>query len=183
MKMRRTPSLGFALIVCVAITILLPVPGAASAQDVTEPALKAAFIYNFAKFTEWPGDVVPAEAPLVMCVLGDAAVRGELERVVETRLLAGHRMAVVEMASTGRQQACHLLYVSGIPATEATQIVANLRDVPVLTISDLEGFTALGGIAHLYFQNGQLRFNIEHESAKRARLKISSRLLALARNK
>ena len=118
-----------------------------------------------------------------MCVLGDAAVRAELERVVKTRMVAGHRMAVVQMARTRPQQVCHLLYVSGVPATEAAQIVAAVRDVPVLTISDLEGFTALGGIAHFYFQNGQLRFSIEHESAKRARLKISSRLLALARNK
>ena len=57
----------------------------ASAQDVTEPALKAAFIYNFALFTEWPADVVPDEAPFAICVINDAAVRDALLREVKGR--------------------------------------------------------------------------------------------------
>ena len=88
----RLPSFTRITRAAIAIVLLMPVP--AAAQDVTEPALKAAFIYNFAKFTEWPADVVPAAEPLVMCVLGDAAVGDALERAVKGRELAGHSMAV-----------------------------------------------------------------------------------------
>ena len=74
----------------------------AAAQDVTEPALKAAFIYNFAKFTEWPADAMAAGAPFVLCVLGDAAVGDALERAVKGRVLAGHSMGVSQVAPDAR---------------------------------------------------------------------------------
>jgi hypothetical protein len=161
-----------------AILLLAIVPTAA--QDVTEPALKAAYIYNFAKFTEWPAEAMTDGAPLVLCVQGDAAIGKALERAVRGRKLAGHDMGVSQAVDDrpvlGR---CHLLFVTGVPVTEAGRVVAAVRDAPVLTMSDLKGFTQLGGIAELFFENGQLRFDVEVESAKRARLQISSRLLAL----
>ncbi len=116
--MRRTPAL---VITRAAIAVLLLMPGLASAQDVTEPALKAAFIYNFAKFTEWPADVMPAAEPFVMCVLGDAAVGDALERAVKGRELAGRRMTVSQVAPAEPQRACHVLYVSGVTAGQAAQ--------------------------------------------------------------
>ena len=77
--------------VCGVLAVMLLMPLAAVAQDVTAPALKAAFIYNFAKFTEWPV-ALPASEPFVICVLGDAAVGDALERVVKGREFAGRRM-------------------------------------------------------------------------------------------
>ena len=154
----------------------------AAAQDVTEPALKAAFIYNFAKFTEWPADARATGAPLVLCVLGDTAIGGALERAVKERTLAGHSIGVSQTAPDRRSLAgCHVAYVAGVTASEAAKVVAELRDAPVLTISEIEGFTKMGGIAQFFFENGQLRFDVQVASAKRARLQISSRLLALAR--
>ena len=169
-------------IIHVAIAIVLLMRVAAVAQDVTEPALKAAFIYNFAKFTEWP-DAAPPAASVVLCVIGDAAVGDALGQIVKGRALGGHSLAVALVAPEGPQRACQVLYVSGITARQATQVVAGLRDVPVLTISDLDGFTQLGGIAQLFFDHGRLRFSVERASATRARLQISSRLLALATTK
>jgi hypothetical protein len=165
-----------------AIAILLLTPMTAVAQDVTEPALKAAFIYNFAKFTEWPADAMAPGAPLVLCVLGDAAIGGALERAVKGRTLGGHSIAVSQVAPHGWPlEGCHIAYVSGVTATQAAEVVAGLRDTPVLTISDLEGFTRLGGMAQFFFEHGRLRFDVQLASAKRARLQISSRLLVLAR--
>ena len=163
------------------IAILLLTPMAAAAQDVTEPALKAAFIYNFAKFTEWPADAVGTGAPLVLCVLGDAAIGEALERVVKGRTLAGHSISVSKAPPGRPLEACHIAYVSGVTASQAAEVVAGVRDAPVLTISDVEGFTKLGGIAQFFFEHGQLRFDVKLASAKRARLQISSKLLALAR--
>lgn len=172
---------GFARIARATIAALVLMPGAVAAQEVTEPALKAAFIYNFAKFTVWPADAVKGSEPFVMCVLGDPAVGGALERGVKGRVLQGHGMAVSQAGLPGSQRVCHVLYVSGQTAEEAAQLIAGLRDAPVLTISDAEEFTERGGIAQLFFDRGQLRFNVHVASARRARLQISSRLLALAR--
>ena len=118
-----------------------------------------------------------------MCVLGDAAVGDALAQTVQGRTLAGHSLTVSRVTRTGPQQTCHVLYVSGVTTAQALQVVAGLRDVPVLTISDVEQFTELGGIAQLFFEYGRLRFSIQHQAATRARLRISSRLLALAKRK
>jgi hypothetical protein len=172
------------LTLCAALATLLLTAITATAQDVTEPALKAAFIYNFAKFTEWPAEVIPEGEPMVLCVLGDIAISEALEQAVRGRMLAGHSMTVVQAAPVVKpSEGCHLLYISATPAGHAAKVVAAMREEPVLTISDAEGFTQHGGIAQFFFEHGQLRFNIHLESARRARLKLSSRLLALARTK
>jgi hypothetical protein len=155
-------------------------PSLALTQDVTEPALKAAFIYNFAKFTDWPADAVPATKPLLLCVLGDDAVGQALEQAVKSRMIGGHSLSVSYVASVAERE-CHVLYMSGAKASQAGPQVASMRDVPVLTISDGAGFIELGGIVQFYFENGRLRFTIRVQSAKRARLQVSSQLLALAR--
>ena len=150
-------------------------------QDVTEPALKAAYVYNFARFTEWPHGAVQADGPLVLCVLGDAAVGAALEKTVKGRMLAGHSLSVSHVAITGPNQMCHVLYVAGVTVDRAAQLIARLRESPVLTISDIEGFTEQGGVARFFFEHGRLRFSVRVGAARRAGLQISSRLLALAR--
>jgi hypothetical protein len=152
---------------------------ASRAQDVTEPSLKAAFIYNFAKFTEWPADGLPAAAAFNACVLGDAALGDALERSVKGRVLSGHTISVLRMQIDGPLRTCHLLYVSGVSVMQITTIVAGLRGMPILTIGDSDDFSRLG-IAHIFVENGKMRFNIDLELAKRSRLQLSSKLLALA---
>lgn len=165
-----------------AITLLLLLRGlAAPAQDVTEPALKAAFIYGFSKFTVWPDDALPAAPPSLMCVLGDPAVADALARTVEGRLHAGRAISVSRVTAEGSLRGCQILYLSNVDATRAAQIVTGLRDAPVLTISDMDGFGELGGIAQLYFEHGQLRFSFRLDPARRARLEISSKLLTLSK--
>ncbi len=159
--------------------MLVPAPFV-TAQDVTEPALKAAFIYNFARFTTWPADL-PATDSFAICVLGDAAVGDALERAVAGRQLMERPIAVTSMTPATPKRTCRILYVSGVPVRQAAELVSELRDAPVLTISNLEGFTSAGGMTQFFFEHGQLRFRIHLESAKRAGLQISSRLLVMAR--
>jgi hypothetical protein len=162
------------------IAFLLPRPLVGAAQDVTEPALKAAYIYNFARFTEWPDDPRTAQ-PLTICVLGDAAVGDALERVVKGRQLAGRTIIVSRVAAAQPKLACHVLYVSGTLAADLGLVVAGVQDAPVLTIGDAVDFTRAGGIAQFFFDRGQLHFNISRRAVKRARLQINARLLALAK--
>lgn len=163
-----------------ALVTLLLIRSSVAAQDVTEPALKAAYIYNFAKFTEWPPAAGPARATFVLCVVGDAAVGEALVRAVKDRALGGVNLSVSLVTSGEPPPTCRLLYISGVTAGRTAQLVGGLRGLPVLTISDLQGFTGLGGIARFFFHQGQLRFSVNIASAERAHLRISSRLLSLA---
>ena len=178
--MRLGSPLGFAPVARATIAVLLLIQGVTFAQDVTGPSLKAAYIYNFVKFTEWPAGA-PAGGPFVMCVVGDTSVGDALERVVVGRVLGGGRAIVVSrLAPEAPKRPCHVVYVSGVAASQAGQQITGLRDSPVLTLSDVDGFMEVGGIAQFFFEHGRLRFRIHLESAKRAGLQISSRLLALA---
>lgn len=165
-----------ALIVSVLLAVHLPLR-LAVAQDVTVPALKAAFIYNFVKFTEWPV-VGPLSEPFALCVVGDAAVGDALTRLVEGREVAGRRMVTLT-TTTRPTRTCGVLYVSGATVADAARAIAGLQDSPVLTISDLAGFNDSGGMAQFFFSGGQLRFTIKADAVARSGLKMSSRLLTL----
>lgn len=162
-----------------AIFAILLLRSVGVAQDVTEPALKAAFIYNFVQFTEWPAAPAAAD-PFVMCVLGDGAVGDALERTVKGREVKGHPILVLRATAPAAKHPCHVLYVSGNMANQRTPLIAAVRDTPVLTMSDIEGFGEVGGIVQFFFEHGQLRFRIQRDSAARAGLRISSRLLMLS---
>jgi YfiR/HmsC-like len=149
------------------------------AQNVTEPSLKAAFIFNFARFTEWPQDSLP---PLTFsaCVLGDRDVPGALERIVKGRQLLGRAISVSEVESGGKLRSCQLLYMSGLTPSQVAATVAAVKGAPVLTISDADNFVQQGGIAQMFVEDGRMRFNLNLAVSKVSHLQLSSKLLALA---
>jgi len=151
------------------------------AQDVPEATLKAAFLYNFVKFAEWPAEVWAPNIPVTLCVLGDEAVQAELERSVKGHSISGHSLNVIRVTSDGPLRSCHLLYVTGLDRRRLAQLIALVRDAPVFTVGDFEAFASLGGVSQLFIENGKVRFAINPTSAQRARLRLSSKLLALAK--
>jgi hypothetical protein len=153
---------------------------AASGQDMTELSLKAAFVLNFAKFTQWPGSVLPQAAPLVVCVLGDSAFGDVLESYVKGHPVDGHQIVVSRLAADGKAQSCNLLYISGVTAKQAGVVVARLNAASVLTLSDVDPFARSGGMVQLYVEDGKMRFRINLENTTRSGLQFSSKLLALA---
>jgi hypothetical protein len=165
----------------IAVAIAVPAGCTAAAQSVREPALKAAFLYNFAKFTEWPGDALGAGSPVTLCVVGDDAVAGSLEEAVQGKRVEGHALGVQRMHADGPLRTCHLLYAGDINARTASQLLDGTRGLPVMTVSDLDRFAQMGGTAQLYLEGEKMRFAINVESAQRSRLRLSSQLLALAR--
>ena len=150
------------------------------AQDVTEPALRAAYIYNIATFTRWPADALTTAGPTVMCVLADELIADALEKTVKGRLHSGHAIRVSRVTAS-TMGGCHLVYMSHLTSAQSSQVIAGLRDLPVLTISDLEGFENLGGMVRFYFDRGRLRFSVNVKAAKTARLEFSAKLLNLAK--
>ena len=155
-------------------------PSALLGQDVTESSLKAAFVHSFVKFTEWPRDILPPAAPFVVCVLGDAAFGDVLGNYIKGHPVDGHDMVVSRIAADGVPRTCHLLYVSGITVKQAAQVLAGLNAAPMLTMSDVDKFAQVGGMAQLYVEGGRVRFRINLENTKRSGLQFSSKLLSLA---
>jgi hypothetical protein len=153
----------------------------ADAQDVTEVALKGAFLFNFVRFATWPADALPSSPTLSACVVGNRAFGEGFAKVVAGRTLDG-RTIVVSIVEPGLAlPICHVLYMSAsLPRTQVAEILARHRDTPVLTVSDLDGFAAMGGIVELFVDTGKMKFRINPQSAKRSRVQISSRLLVLA---
>jgi len=150
------------------------------AQDVTEVTLKGAFLFNFARFTEWPADALQPDTAVSACVLGDRAVADAFAKTVKGKQLAGRAIAVTTIAANESIPPCHLLYLSGVAEARIAEIVSTLRDTPVLTVSDSDTFTKRGGIVQIFVESGKMKFRINSRSARRARLQLSSRLLALA---
>jgi hypothetical protein len=150
----------------------------AQAKAPVEPHVKAAFLYNFVKFVEWSGD--HAEGPVTVCVAGSPAVAESLKTATQQR--ADERaIAVVQVSADAMPKACHVVYVADADEQVARRWLALLHGSTAFSVSDCERFATLGGIANFFVQDGRLRFAINVDAARRAGLRISSRMLALAR--
>jgi hypothetical protein len=166
--------------VAAVVTLLLLCPSTVRTQDVTEPSLKAAIIYNMARFTEWPLDALPLSALFTACVVGDIPVSDALARAVKGRQLGSRAMTVLRIEAGGAVRSCHLLYVAGITAPEATAVLSAARGAPILTISEMDDFIPLGGVARMFVLQGKMRFEFSLDAARLSKLQLNSQLLALA---
>ena len=156
-------------------------PSWAQTSSPREYEVKAAFLYNFAKFAEWPADALVPGQRLSLCVLGDNAVADALEQTIKGHTIENHELTVQVVNADGPIRSCHLLYVGGFDAKRATQLIEALKGAPVFTVSDGDKFAELGGVAQLILENDKMRFAINVASAQRARLQLSSKLLSLAK--
>lgn len=168
-------------LVVVAALVACVGPSRARAQSVAAPALKAAFLYNFAKFTGWPADALAPQQRLALCVFGDHAVADALEQTIQRREIEGHELTVEIVNAHSAISTCHLLYMAGHDARRIAPVLGALRSVPVFTVGEAERFVESGGVAQLIVQGDRVRFAINPLAAERARLRLSSRLLSLAR--
>jgi hypothetical protein len=162
------------------LAALFAVPGSARAQVAEEYELKAAFLYNFAKFVDWPPAAFPdPNGSFRICVLGKDPFGASLQAAVGGEEIAGHKLAVADILS--RPAGCQILFISRSERDQTAQILAAVRDSPVLTVGDAPGFLEQGGIINFLLEGTKVRFEINNEAAVRARLTISSKLLQLAR--
>jgi len=109
--------------------------GPVAAQSLSAPEMKAAYLFNFAQFVEWPAEV-SAGAPLAMCIVNDGAVAEALERTVKGRALAGRDLVVKRIAGGGQLPPCHLLYVAGPDLRASLGVIEPVKGTFVFTVSD-----------------------------------------------
>jgi len=148
-----------------------------ASEEAAPPALKAAFLLNFAKFAEWPREV-DAAGPLALCVLHDHASEDALAQLVSGASINGRPVTVARSISRDRLRSCHVAYLGPDDALDA--VLADLRMAPVLTVGDGELFARHGGVVGLLIEGNKMRFVINPGAALRNGLRLSSKLLALA---
>jgi hypothetical protein len=154
---------------------------AAEPAAIGEYKVKAAFVYNFAKYVEWPPEAFPNDhSPLVVTILGTTplseafdAIRG---KTVKSRQLEIRQANRVEDVG-----ASHILFVCDSERQHAAHIVESVGNKSILTISDMKNFAKTGGMISFVTIDDKIRFDINLGSARRSGLKISSQLLKLAR--
>jgi hypothetical protein len=167
----------------------------AQAQEDRPPdyRVKAAFIYNFGKFVDWPtAAFAGTNAPLVIGVLGGDPFHGDFERMVAGKSINGHPVTVRQIsppANTGQAsgypdlKSCHILFIDTPEMERLPEILGALKGTSVLTVTDnLDQFASSGVIINFVMENGRVHFEINDDAARRAGLKVSSKLLMLRTN-
>ncbi|MHA1153180.1 MAG: YfiR family protein [Alphaproteobacteria bacterium] len=154
---------------------------AAAEEPSREYRIKAAFIYNFAKFTLWPADsFADAATPLDFCIYGEDPFDGALDAIAGNTI-RGRKVAVRRIAAIEATAGCHLLFISDSETERLTGILAALEHRPILTVAEMPNFARAGGIINLKTtEEDRLRFEINTGTAQRAGLRFSSKLLSLA---
>jgi hypothetical protein len=143
----------------------------------TEYEVKAAFLYNFAKFVDWGDD---ASDPLVLAVLGDDPFGATLERALRDRLVRGRPIRVRRAARAGAIGDADVVFVCASERGRLDGVLAALRERAVLTVGDFERFAQRGGMIEFISRENRVHFRINLGATRRAGVRLSSRLLAVA---
>lgn len=168
------------------LALLLSAAGTrAAAPDLrlTESELKAALIYNYTQFIEWPASAFArAGAPFQICVVGNPALRSALQPLGK-RSHRGHPIAITQPASRDEMQHCHVLYAENRRALgNGVDIGAMLGDAATLTISSAADAVDSGFAIGFVATNDRIRWNMNLDAVRRARLKVSANLIEIALN-
>ncbi len=150
-------------------------------QAPTEYQVKAAFLYNFARFVEWPPRAFArATAPLGVCVLGEDPFGEALDRAVLGKSLSDRTLMVRRGKRLQELGGCEILFISASERGRLPEILDELRAAPVLTVGESESFAARGGGVQFTLEDNHVHFIINVDATERAGLKVSSKLLSLA---
>ncbi len=167
----------------VALGVLLLVPGAAAQgpSPTLEYQVKAAFLYNFAKFVDWPPESWSRpDAPFVIGILDREPFDDVLEQVVRGKTVGGRALAIRRLKEPEEAAGCQIVFVGPRETSLLPALLRALHRAAVLTVGDTETFTRQGGMVNFVVQDNRVRFEINTSAAEQAGLTISSKLLQLA---
>jgi hypothetical protein len=154
-------------------------PTVSSAQSqVAEYRLKAAFLFHFAEFVEWPPE--NASGPFVICIVGEDPFHGDLEEAVQGKSIATRVVRIRHIKQVPEVRGCHVLFIDKDESKNVSASISGLHQLPVLTVGESDDFLDQGGIIRMFVEDRKIRFEINQGAAETANLKISSRLLLLA---
>jgi len=161
--------------------IASPAPVQAAEDNPSEYQLKAAFVYNFAKFIDWPPAAFSGpQSPFTICILGADPFGSVIDDALRGKTVADHPVVVRRAKDIASARHCEIVFVSASEKERLPEILQGLRGANVLVVGDFQGFAAGGGAIELTLQDSRIRFAINPGAADNAGLRISSKLLALA---
>ena len=177
-------ALDFGLIVIIVATIALNqhrLEAFSADQPLTEYQVKAAYIYYFAKFTNWPASAFPSNgAPIVIGIIGDEGFASLLTDVVKGKTIKDHPITVYRLKGAAGLGAYHILFVGSSEHRNFRYIAESLKERPVLTITEADESSNQKGIINLFFEGGKIQFEVDTLAAETVHLQISSKLLRLS---
>jgi hypothetical protein len=177
----QRPYLQALLILCRLALLFLPATSlfCADALHPLEYRVKAAFLLNFTKFAEWPPTTFPdATTPLSICILGDDPFGPDIDQIINGEAVGGHKI-VIQRYEHDPPRTCQVLFVRR-PDNETSGVLANLGP-GVLTVGEGHAFLSAGGIIAFVLENNRVRFDINQSAAESAGIKLSSKLMKVAR--
>jgi YfiR/HmsC-like len=167
----------FTLAVALAMGLAARLPA-----QVDEYQVKAFFLYNFTRYIEWPAQSFSGPAdPIVICILGRDPFGGALEQATAGKVVDGRSFLIRQIPEIQPKCGCHILFVSASERKRFRSMFAAIRGSGVLAVGEGQGFTDDGGVINFKLEDGKVRFEINVEAAGQERLRISSKLLSLAR--
>lgn len=183
---RRTPFARGLLAATLLAMFISPVGGPvyADAESLRfqEYQVKAAFLYSFARFVEWPEEHALARSDEIRIgIVGEDPFRNVLDRTLRGKTILGRTPVVQRYETAAEVEACHVLFVAADQAAAMSVILGRLGDAPVLTVGESDGFVEAGGIIRFIVEKNRVRFEIKPSAARRIGLKLSSKLLGVAR--
>ncbi len=163
------------------LTVFAADSPAANAPDDLEYKVKAAILYNLAKFVEWPAETRGmSDEPVVFCILGQDPFGANLDEAMAGKRINGRQVGMRRYRHTEDASGCHVLFVSGSEKRRASEIARQFGATGVLTVSDMPGFADQGGMIGFVIDHGRVRFEVNLEALEKARIRISSQVLNLA---
>ena len=173
---------GFRFVMLVLALLTLPAGRAASGSTFDEYRVKAAFLYNFFKFIDWPDDAaLKDEKELVLGVADPAPFKGTLE-ALDGRQVGKRRLRVLVIRTVTDAKDCHLVYLNHPDKTRGQRLLVALQAYSVVTVGERPGFLQTGGMIRLFRDGVNIRFAINRKAIQESRVEISSHLLKLAQN-
>jgi hypothetical protein len=146
-----------------------------------EYQVKAAFLYNFAKFVEWPpGTFASLHDPIGICIVGQSPFGLTLDDTVRGKKIGDRAFAVRSVPDTQQAGRCQIIFICSSERKRTRALLDELKGAAVLSVGETDEFTALGGIIAFKLEGTRVRFQVALDVAERTRLRISSKLLSLA---
>jgi len=173
-----------ALVVVMRMLVLLGmiVPEGAQGQTADEYQVKAAYMYNLAKFVDWPpGAFVSPSQPIVFCVLGQTPLSRALEDALAGKVVGQRPLGFRQLSDSNQAGACKVLFISAPDTKHLRQILDQVKPLHLLTVGESEDFAEQGGIARFFLDAGRVRLEFNLDAADEAKLHVSSKLLSLGK--
>lgn len=164
----------------VAVPFLLACALSAQQSKPTEYAVKATYLFNFARFVEWPPSLVASRDAFSICVLGDDPFGHALDATLAGEKIAGKSVVSRRISKPQEAAACHIVFISASEDTHLKDLLAALDKVGTLTVSDIPRFSSRGGMIGFVSEGNRVRFEVNLTCAQDAGLTMSSELLKVA---